>query len=77
MQVNILLFGQLAEIAGKDNLVLHDVPDTGALVNSLHQLYPQLAESKFVIAVDKKVISTNTPLNDSSTVALLPPFSGG
>jgi sulfur-carrier protein len=39
--------------------------------------YPALASEKFVIAVDKKTIATNTALMDHCTVALLPPFSGG
>jgi molybdopterin synthase sulfur carrier subunit len=43
----------------------------------LHRTYPALAESKYVIAVNKQVITSNTSLDENSVVALLPPYSGG
>ncbi|MFT3679682.1 MAG: MoaD/ThiS family protein [Ferruginibacter sp.] len=77
MQVNILLFGQLTDITGTGNMVLEDMADTNAVTRKLEEQFPALAHSKYVMAVDKKVISGNTILNNNSTVALLPPFSGG
>jgi molybdopterin converting factor small subunit len=77
MQINILLFGQLTDITGTSSMVLDNLPDTDAVTMKLHKKFPALANSKYVIAVDKKIISANTQLTDSSTVALLPPFSGG
>ena len=57
--MQILLFGQLADIAG--NLVsLDGVVDTDSLISALHKKHPALANSKYVIAVDKKVITSNT-----------------
>jgi len=53
------------------------VADTDGLVRALHNTYPALAESKYVIAVNKQVITSNTSLNENSVVALLPPYSGG
>jgi molybdopterin converting factor small subunit len=47
------------------------------LIKQLHELYPLLAVNKYVIAVDRKVVSDNTILKENSTVALMPPFSGG
>ena len=76
MSVKIILFGKLAEIMG-NSVSVSNVADTDSLVNALHKDYPALANSKYVIAVDKQVIKENTALNNSSTVALLPPFSGG
>jgi molybdopterin converting factor small subunit len=46
-------------------------------VDSLNKRYPELAATKYVIAVDKQVITENTVLSKKSMVALLPPFSGG
>ncbi|MEP7143999.1 MAG: MoaD/ThiS family protein [Ferruginibacter sp.] len=77
MKVNIILFGQLTDIAGTDNFTLENVADTDGLVAKLHKSYPPLINSKYVIAVDKNIISTNTLLTNNCTVALLPPFSGG
>ena len=76
MTINIIIFGQLADIAG-NTLSLENVTDTNTLVKELHSLYPVLADSKYVIAVNNKMVNENTILTENSTVALLPPFSGG
>lgn len=76
MAVKIILFGRLIDIAGS-SLSLENVADTNSLVNALHILYPALGDAKYAIAVDKRVVSENTELTESSIVALLPPFSGG
>jgi molybdopterin synthase sulfur carrier subunit len=76
MNVRVLLFGPLAEIAGA-SVSVNAVADTDSLISTLHKSYPVLAESKYVIAVDRHVITSNTLLSENSVVALLPPFSGG
>jgi len=76
MTINILIFGQLADITG-NTLSLENVTDTNTLVKELHSLYPVLSDSKYMIAVNNKMVNENTILNANSTVALLPPFSGG
>ena len=76
MSVKIILFGQLADIAGSA-VSVDNVSDTDSLINTLHREYPEFTKTKYVIAVDKQVIKENTVLNKKSTVALLPPFSGG
>jgi len=77
MAVNIIIFGQLTDITGEQNLVVSDVNDTDQLITKLNKMFPAIAGAKFVIAVNKQVISENTILNNNSTIALLPPFSGG
>ncbi len=74
--ITVLFFGKLAEIAGSSTEV-QQVSSTDELLAQLHAQYPLLASEKFVMAVDKKMISINTTLSENSTVALLPPFSGG
>jgi molybdopterin synthase sulfur carrier subunit len=76
MSLKIILFGKLADIAG-GAVSVENVADTDSLVNVLHRNYPAIAKSKYVIAVDKQVITENTILTKKSMVALLPPFSGG
>ena len=76
MQINIIIFGQLCDILG-ETLVLHNVADTNTLTAVLNEKYPQLISSKYAMAVNKKLITENFLLTDNSTVALLPPFSGG
>lgn len=76
MQVNVIIFGQLCELLG-DSLTLHNIDDTESLVAELNKKHPSLAEMKYAMAVDKKVVTGNVLLSNGCTVALLPPFSGG
>jgi molybdopterin converting factor small subunit len=76
MQINLIIFGQLCEILDK-NLVLNNIADTNDLTRVLHEKYPALKNSKYIMAVDKKVVTENITLPQYCTVALLPPFSGG
>ena len=77
MQINILFFGQLTDITDTGTIMLDNIADTSALIKMLHEKFPALATSKYVIAVNKKIITGNTLLTNNCTVALLPPFSGG
>jgi sulfur-carrier protein len=77
MKVRIIIFGQLTDITGKNELTLPDVNDTGDLVTELNKLYPALAASRYILAVDKQTVNGNVNLKEGSVVALLPPFSGG
>ena len=76
MQINIIIFGQLCDLLG-ENLVMNNVDDTDSLTTILNERYPELVRSKYMMAVDKKLVKGNTLLSNKSTVALLPPFSGG
>ncbi len=77
MQIRILLFGQLTDLTNSSKLTLDNINDTDSLVKELNNRYPALAHAKYILAVDKLTIASNTVLNDGSTIALLPPFSGG
>ncbi|WP_276503214.1 MoaD/ThiS family protein [Terrimonas pollutisoli] len=77
MQIRILIFGKLADIVNTSTLTLTGIEDTNSLVNELNKRYPALADCKYIMAVDKQTITTNTILKGESTIALLPPFSGG
>ncbi|QNA46229.1 MoaD/ThiS family protein [Lacibacter sediminis] len=76
MRVEVLFFGKLVDIAGT-SLVLNNIISTDELLEQLRLQFPALAAEKFIMAVNKKTISANTPLTDNCTVVLLPPFSGG
>ena len=77
MQVQIKIFGQLAEIIGSEEMQLQDINDTDLLRKRLISDFPKLADYPFVVAVDKKVATNNIMLNKGNVVALLPPFAGG
>ena len=77
MGIKVILFGQLADMANRGELELDDIEDTQMLQSKVHELVPALATITYRIAVDKKLVMGNTALSNNSTVALLPPFSGG
>ncbi len=77
MSIQIKIFGQLAEITGNNELHLQNVSDTDSLRKKLVSDYSKLQHCSFVIAVDKKIVTENLPLNAGDVVALLPPFAGG
>jgi sulfur-carrier protein len=76
MRLHVILFGRLADIAGS-SVFVNGAVDTDSLIKTLQNTYPALAESKYAIAVDKHIITSNTLLSENSVIALLPPFSGG
>ena len=77
MEINLLAFGQIAEITGKSAWKMIEIKDTNELIKKLEEQFPVLVKTNYSIAVNKKVIQENTILNDNDTIALLPPFSGG
>lgn len=77
MEVNILAFGQVADITGKSEWKFTHVKNTNELMQLLVSTYPLLQSINYLIAVNKKIIQGNTELHNEDTVALLPPFSGG
>jgi molybdopterin converting factor small subunit len=76
MEIKVIIFGQLCDLLG-ESLILQDVADTTSLTAILKERYPGMADAKYLMAVNKKLITGNTLLTNNSTVALLPPFSGG
>lgn len=77
MKISVLVFGQIAEIVNTEKLILQNVKDTNGLIEQLKKEYPLLQKLAFSIAVNKKIIQSNTILNHEDVVAILPPFSGG
>ena len=75
MAISVISFGQLSEITGKDFEV--EVMDTDQLAALLRDTFHIPVDMKYMVAVNKKLISSNTLLNADDTVALLPPYSGG
>jgi len=75
--MEILFFGQLAELTGVNTIALEEIKDTNSLLAELKLRYPGLENGSIAIAVDKKIVQDNTPLQAHNSVALLPPFSGG
>ena len=76
MPVNVMAFGSITDVMG-ESIQLEHVQDTDTLILELNKRFPALKNSKFLLAVNKKMINQNTILNGNDTVALMSPFSGG
>jgi len=76
MPVNVMAFGSVTDVMG-ESIQLEHVQDTDALMLELKKRFPALKNSKFLVAVNRKMINKNTRLNGNDTVALMSPFSGG
>ena len=77
MEIQVIVFGQLTEITGSGLIRLTGISDSDNLLNLLNEKFPALKDSKFAIAIDKKIVRSNTPVSQTSTIVLMPPFSGG
>lgn len=77
MDINLLSFGQAADITGREALKISEVKDTEELKKYLSKTWPLLQSLNYSLAVNKNIVRENTPLEHEDTVAILPPFSGG
>lgn len=81
MQVRVLFFGVLRELAGKssDSLQLPDGGSVRDLIARYESEIPELKKhlSSIALAVNEQYASPDTPLKANDEVALLPPVSGG
>lgn len=77
MKVKVLIFGLLKDVTHSPVCELNDVSDTDQVIAEMNKRYPGLEKMKYLVAVEKEIIQGNTPLKDSYTIALLPPYSGG
>jgi len=77
MEITILLFGNLAQIAGTTKLVLQDAADTTTANELLLSKFPDFKNKKYAIALNQQLIRDNQILNSGDELAFLPPFAGG
>lgn len=75
--MKILSFGQIAEITKKTEWTVDNITSTAQLRQVLAEQFPELARITYQTAINQKVVKGDSPLQNSDTVALLPPFSGG
>lgn len=75
--MDIKIFGQLKDIFQNENIRIENAQNVEELKKQLQQLFPDLAQKSFVIAVNRKITHENIPLQPNAEIALLPPFSGG
>lgn len=77
MKIEILFFGQLTDITGCNNMQLDNPGSLGQLKVQLFSKFPALMNSKFTIAINNRLIIEDQIILENSTIAFMPPFSGG
>ena len=77
MAVKVYLFGKLKELTGQSELVLEGISDTGQLIHEINTRFPKTKDIPCLIAVDKNIIHSITPIKEGQELALMPPYSGG
>ncbi len=80
MQIQILLFGIVADLVGENSLNFSLPEKTTVLTfkEKLTEIYPQLQNyNSYAIAVNETYALDDIVLNDTDIVAIIPPVSGG
>ena len=75
MKIKIITFGVLTDLMDKEFDA--EAPDTDSLLSALCQQHSTLNGRKLLLAVNGKVVQTNTILTENDVVAIMPPYSGG
>ena len=79
MKCNVLYFGMIAEATQKDNeeLTFENEVSIVQLKDLLKEKYNSLQKMSFQIALNQKIVSEKTIIENNNEIAILPPFAGG
>lgn len=78
MTCQILFFGRIAELTGKNNEYYSgDQITVQSIKDWVLRRYPELSNETFKVAVNKNFIADDIQIADGSEIAFLPPFAGG
>jgi len=80
MQIQLLLFGIVADLIGKNSLS-YDLPEkttVSKFKEALTETYPQLQSyNSYAVAVNEAYANDTLVLNNNDILAIIPPVSGG
>lgn len=77
MDVTVLFFGILADIAGMHTKHYREVKSFTDLRLRIGDDFPELFHYNFRIALNNEIIDDDPQLNSGDEIAFLPPFAGG
>jgi len=77
MQVKVLFFGVLADVAGTNCKHFRDVNSMEDLKLRIQDDFPEVVHYNYRISLNNVLTDNDPLLNDSDEVALMPPFAGG
>lgn len=77
MQINVIFFGVLSDVVGKNMLTIQDTDNMTDLKRKLIINYPDLIDYTYRMAVNQQMVEDNHRLFNNDIVAIMPPFAGG
>ncbi len=77
MEVKVLFFGVLTEVAGTNYKHYREVGSTDDLKLRIEDDFPEIVHYTFRISLNNEIINDDRPLKNGDEVALMPPFAGG
>ena len=77
MEVTVLFFGILAEVAQTGVKSYRDVSSLGELKHRIGDDFPDLMYYNFRISVNNELVTGEVVLSNGDEIALMPPFAGG
>lgn len=82
MQLRVLFFGKLADLAGAERQIdLGGLSDVSSLIavlaDAMPAIAPLLAPDICRYVLDQRIVPVTAPLAGASELAFLPPVSGG
>jgi len=77
MEIDIISFGRIRELIESQTVNIEGLKNTDEVKAYLEQRYPALAGMKYALALNKKLVQSKTEIEGNSTIAIMPPFSGG
>ena len=67
--MKVIFFGRLKDIAGRKEIEIKGIKKVSELKRYLFEMYPELENIPFSVAVNKKVSHDDTKLKDTDEVA--------
>jgi molybdopterin synthase sulfur carrier subunit len=77
MEVKVLFFGVIAEVAGTAFKHYSDVKSTNDLIMRIQDDFPEIVHYSYRLAVNSMITDKDQILKSGDEVALMPPFAGG
>jgi molybdopterin synthase sulfur carrier subunit len=77
MEISVLFFGVLAEVAGTHRKHYRSIASFSDLKYRIEDDFPEIVHYNFRIAVNNRIINVDPLLSQGDEVAFLPPFAGG
>lgn len=77
MNVKVILFGSLADLAGCSMMDIDNIPDVSSLKLEMERKIQGLRNANYSIAVNGELVRGNVTFENGYEIAFLPPFAGG